>query len=139
MTKLQNDLQTKIDSLQTQTSEIKSDKKYIDENTEEYKDFNEYIEETVAKIKEGKIGEYSTYNVANFMQSIAKYIPTNVQLESISSDNNKSVTIVAKSGSYAELGYFISQLKLNGILENIKTGKVVTSNYVTVTIGGDLP
>ena len=73
------------------------------------------------------------------MQKIAKYIPSNVQIESISSDNNKTVSIVAKSTSYAELGYFISQLKLQGILENIKTGQVQAGSTITVTIGGDLP
>ena len=42
--------------------------------------------------------------------------------------------------SYAELGYFISQLKLQGVLENIQTGKVSNgTSAITVTIGGDLP
>ena len=101
--------------------------------------YNNYIATTVQKIKEGKIGKYTTYNVANFMQKIAKYIPTNVQLESIASNDNKTVTIVAKSTSYAELGYFVSQLKLKGILENVSTGDVQHGKYIIVTIGGELP
>ena len=52
---------------------------------------------------------------------------------------NKTVAIVAKSTSYAELGYFVAQLKLKGILENVATGSVTHGQYITVTIGGDLP
>ena len=47
--------------------------------------------------------------------------------------------IVARSKSYSELGYFVSQLKLKGVLDNVKTGNVEHGNYITVTIGGDLP
>ena len=140
LTKMENRLTESIKSLQQETSDIKADKNYVDQNTSRYTTFNSYISDTVEKIRSGKIGKYTTYNVANFMQKIAKYIPTNVQIETISSDDNKSVSIVANSTSYAELGYFISQLKLQGILENIQTGKVSNgSEKITVTIGGDLP
>jgi len=139
LTKMENKLTESIANIQDETVQIKADTTYVDENTNKYVTFNNYISDTVEKIREGKIGKYTTYNVANFMQKIAKYIPTNVQIETISSDDNKSVSIVAKSTSYAELGYFISQLKLQGILDNIKTGKVENGNYITVTIGGDLP
>lgn len=139
MTKMENDLTNRINNLKLETAEITSDVKYINDNTSKYTTLNNYISDTVQKIKEGKIGKYTTYNVANFMQKVAKFIPTNVELESISSDDNKTVAIVAKSASYSELGYFISQLKLQGILENIKTSNVKNGTYITVTIGGDLP
>lgn len=139
MTKIADKLSGEIASIESNTSLVKSDSTYIKNNTKKYTQFTDYINDTVAKIREGKIGKYTTYNVANFMQKIAKYIPENVELQTISSDDNKSVTIVAKSTSYAELGYFISQLKLQGILTNIKTGNVQTGTYITVTIGGDLP
>lgn len=139
LNKMEKDITDKISKIQQETVNIKSDNSYIKQNTKEYTEFNNYINDTVEKIREGTIGKYTTYNVANFMQKIAKYIPTNVQIESISSNDNKTVSIVAKSTSYAELGYFISQLKLQGILENIQTGKVTNGKNITVTIGGDLP
>lgn len=129
----------KTSELQLATDTVRQDVQYIQTNANKYAEVNTYISETVEKIREGKIGKYTTYNVANFMQKIAKYIPANVQLETISSDDNKSVTITAKSTSYAELGYFISQLKLKGILENVATGKVEHGDSIKVTIGGDLP
>ena len=88
-----------------------------------------------------KNGKYSTYNVALFMLKVSKYIPENVLLQSIKSDANRHVTIVAYSTSHAELGYLVSQLKLEGILEpsSVQTTAVVHDNVITVTIGGDLP
>ncbi|MBQ8043311.1 MAG: PilN domain-containing protein [Clostridia bacterium] len=139
LTKMENTLTENINKLQEETATIKADKSYIDQNTNQYTTFNNYISETVQKIREGTIGKYTTYNVANFMQKIAKYIPTNVQIETISSNDNKTVSIVAKSTSYAELGYFISQLKLQGVLENIQTSNVSNGTTISVTIGGDLP
>ena len=139
LTKMEKNITEKITSLQSETAEIKADSGYINQNTDKYVTFNNYISDTVEKIRAGTIGKYTTYNVANFMQKIAKYIPSNVQIETISSNDNKTVSIVAKSTSYAELGYFISQLKLQGVLENIQTGKVEIGNTITVTIGGELP
>jgi len=139
LTKMENSLAANINKLQQETAQIKADGSYITQNTNQYTTFNNYINETVQKIREGTIGKYTTYNVANFMQKIAKYIPTNVQIETISSNDNKTVSIVAKSTSYAELGYFISQLKLQGVLENIRTSNVSNGTVISVTIGGDLP
>ena len=139
MTSLSEKVSKDIENLRTINTQVTSDKNYVQGEADKYKAYNEYITESLEKIREGKIGKYTTYNVANFMQKVAKYIPSNVVLQSISSNDNKSVTIVANSASYAELGYFISQLKLQGILKNIKTGKVETGNTITVTIGGDLP
>ena len=139
MERLAGNLSKDIENLRAMNTEVTSDKNYVQAEANKYKTYNDYISDSLEKIREGKIGKYSTYNVANFMQKVAKYIPSNVVLKSISSDDNKSVTIVANSASYSELGYFISQLKLQGILKNIKTGKVETGNTITVTIGGDLP
>lgn len=139
MTSMENTLTTNIAVLSGETAKVQSDITYVNGIKGQYDKYNQYITETVQKIKEGKIGKYTTYNVANFMQKIAKYIPTNVELQSISSNDNKRVVIMAKSTSYAELGYFISQLKLKGILENVATDGVQHGTYITVTIGGELP
>ncbi len=136
---MKSTLNQNISQMQLNISKVKTDTKYINDVRAKYSEYNNYIASTVTKIREGKIGKYSTYNVANFMQKIAKYIPTNVELVSIASNDNKSVAIIARSKSYSELGYFVSQLKLKGVLENVKTGSVEHGTYITVTIGGDLP
>lgn len=120
-------------------AKVDEDISYITNNTKKYSDINSFVDETIRKIEGNEIGKYSTYNVANFMQKIIKYIPKGVQLETISSDDNKHVTIVAKSESYSGLGYFVSQIKLKEILVNVQVDEVQHTSYVTVTIGGDLP
>ena len=73
------------------------------------------------------------------MQKIMKFIPKNVQLISIESNDNKHLTISAKSTSYAALGYFVSQLKLEGIVNNVKIDSVSHGSEIQISIGGDLP
>ena len=69
---MEKSLTEKINNLQKETAEVKADVSYVDENTNQYVKFNNYISETVEKIRAGTIGKYTTYNVANFMQKIAK-------------------------------------------------------------------
>lgn len=123
------------------TVKVNSDITYINSNKEKYSNYVSYVDETIRKINKGEIGKYSTYNVALFMLKISKYIPDGVLLKSIKSDSSKHVTIIASSNSYAQLGYFVSQLKLEGILEpsSVRTTAVAHDAVITVTIGGDLP
>lgn len=125
----------------TSTSTMNQDIAYINSNRVKYDNYTNYIEETLRKIKNGEIGQNSTYNVALFMLKVSKYIPENVLIRSIESDSNRHVTIVAYSKSHVELGYLVSQLKLQGILEpsSVQTTAVVHDSVITVTIGGDLP
>lgn len=137
--KMEKQLGIDVAKTKGEITKVQQDIDYIKQNTKKYSDINDFVEETVRKIEGNEIGKYSTYNVANFMQKIIKYIPKGVELETVSSDDNKHVTIVAKSESYSGLGYFISQIKLKGILENVEVDKVEHTSYVIVTIGGDLP
>ncbi len=120
---------------------VNSDIAYINSNKEKYSNYVSYVNETIRKITNGEIGKYSTYNVALFMLKVSKYIPDGVTLKSIKSDSSKHVTIVATSDSYAKLGYFVSQLKLEGVLaaSSVRTTAVTHDTVITVTIGGDLP
>ena len=114
---------------------INEDIKYISENKEEYQKVNTQVDE----ILDNKDGNGSTYNVAAFLQNIMRIIPENVKLNSISSDDNKNIKIIAESDSYSNLGYFISELKLEGTLNNITINDVKNGNITTVEIGGELP
>lgn len=134
-----NNMQNAIDYINTEESKVNSDITYISNNTSEYKKINNKVVEVVQDIEENNISKYSTYNVAAFLQNIIKIIPKNVQLQTISSDDNKNVVITAKSDNYADLGYFISAIKLSGTLDNIKILNVENSASSVVAIGGELP
>lgn len=137
--KMEKKLSQATNILMIENLKVQSDIDYININTKKYSDINAFVSETIRKIEGNEIGKYSTYNVANFMQKIVKYTPKGVKVVAISSDDNKKVAMSAESVSYSDLGYFISQLKLKGILENVIVNKVEHSNSITVTIGGDLP
>ncbi|MDD2627607.1 MAG: hypothetical protein PHR25_03750 [Clostridia bacterium] len=137
--KIEKDIDNSISQINEQSALIKKDTEFITRNKEKYKEVNDMVVNIVDKIQANDIGNYRTYNVANFMQQIMKFIPKDVQLISISSNDNKHLEIVAKSNSYAALGYFVSQLKLEGIINGVKIEKVTHGEEIEVSIGGDLP
>lgn len=138
-TKVENDIRASIKGIEEQLVKVQSNTKYVNENTNKYKEINEMVDDVLNKIQKNEIGNLRTYNVASFMQKIMKFIPKNVQLISIESNDNKHITIKSKSSSYAALGYFVSQLKLEGIIDNVKVDSVTHGTEINVSIGGDLP
>ena len=138
--KMITDVNTKISTLKSETERVETDTKYIDANKEEYADITKDVNELVTQITTGQIGKISTYNVATFLQKIIKFIPRNVTLDTVKSNDNKNVTITMYASKYSELGYFVAQLKLQGILNNVTVTKVEnSSSKVSIEIGGDLP
>ena len=128
-----------VKTIGTKTSEVNSDMKYITTNIEEYKNINTQVQDVLEQVESNKIGKFSTYNFATFLQSIIKIIPKNVQLNTISSDDNKKIKIVAQSSSYSDLGYFVAQLKLQGTLNDVKINNIKNGDTTVIEIGGDLP
>ena len=135
-------LQT-ISKKKTETLEslslAKSDISYISNNTSQYKEINDNVEDIVEQIENDKIGKFTTYNVASFLQNIIRIIPKNVKLNTISSDDNKNIKITAQSNSYADLGYFVAELKINSTLNNVKINSVKNGETTVIEIGGELP
>lgn len=138
-TKMEKDIRNSITTLAEQNMTVQTDTRTVTQNKNKYKEINEMVADVLNKLEKNEIGTLRTYNVANFMQKVMKFIPNNVQLISIESNDNKHVTITAKSGSYAALGYFISQLKLEGIIDDVKINSVSHGSQIQVSIGGDLP
>lgn len=120
-------------------NEVNNDISYISTNVSEYSSVNTEVEKLIQQIEGNEVGRISTYNVASFLGSIIKIIPKNIVLKNIKSDDNKHVTITAQSDSYADLGYFVAQLKLQMVLRNIKVNNIQNGTSVTVQIGGELP
>jgi len=140
VTKMKNDLNTEIGKYDKMLVSAKSDKNLIDTASNQYKTINDQVDAIKKQIEAHQIGKYSTYNVAAFTQKLIKVIPKNVQLKTISSDDNKKVKIVAQSDQYQNLGYFVANLRLQpDILTNIVINNINNGSIVTIEIGGDLP
>lgn len=136
--KIRNEIDEKASSISQTTAKVSSDISYINSNTSQYKSINDDVQKTVDLINTKQIGS-STYNVAAFMQKIIKIIPKNVQLKTISSDDNKKIKINAQSDSYAALGYFVAQLKIQNVLNNVTINSITNSTTIVIEIGGELP
>ncbi len=130
------DQDTKVSS---KISEVNNDISYINSNVSQYKTINTQVSDLVTQIETGSLGKITTYNVASFLQQVIKIIPKTIQLKSISSDDNKNVKISAQSSSYADLGYFVAQLKLEGVLNSVKINSIQNGETILVEIGGELP
>ena len=136
------DYENKISEYTDTIKKIDNDKVTISNNTAKYKNVNDTIDELVEAVTENKLTKYTTYNVASFTQKLAKILPKNVTLNFIESDDNKHVTIGAKSSTYPDLGYLVANLRLNpDILENIEITEVSdnVNDVITIEIEGDLP
>ena len=138
--KVIDDVNTKITSLDSETRKVTSDISFVDKNTKSYTEINEDVDMLLEQIEAGQIGKISTYNVAAFLQKIIKVIPKNITLDTVKSDDNKHVTISMHSNRYADLGYFVAQLKLQGILNSVEVNNIQnSSDQITIQIGGELP
>jgi hypothetical protein len=113
------------------------------DRTEIEKKKNNY-QNKVAKLKDvinrAKIKRERSYNVPNFMSQLMFIIPIDVKVTSISvgSVDNK-VILEAESGRYAQLGYFVSRLKLAGILKDVTMDVVDMSSNIKIKVNGVLP
>lgn len=136
---MQKNINARIDEVTSQKAQVDKDYSYINTNSNKYKEVNDQVDGIVKDIEANSIGGTKIYNVAAFMQNIIKIIPTNVQLKTITSDDNKNVKITAQSESYAALGYFLSELKINSTLKDIKVNTVNNGTTTVIEIGGELP
>lgn len=129
-------IEQETESVKGFTNLVQQDISKIKTSTAPYKKFVDYIETTTAKIANGEVGRSSTYNVALFMLKVSKYIPNNVRVVAIQSDSSKNVAIIAEAASYAELGYLVSQVKFQGILEEVYISDVKHNDVETSQIPG---
>lgn len=138
--KMNDEVSEKIGKYENMARLAKSDKSSIETATNQYKAINDEVDQIRQQIETNQIGKFSTYNVASFTQKLIKVIPKNVQLKTISSDDNKKIKIVAQSDAYPNLGYFVANLRLQpDILTNVAVTSVTNGSTVTIEIGGDLP
>lgn len=138
--KMKNELNAKTSEYEEMITLARSDKSAIDSATSQYRTINDEFTKTKQQIEASQIGKFTTYNVAAFTQKLIKVIPKNVQLKTISSDDNKKVKITAQSDQYPNLGYFVANLRLQpDILTNVVINSINNSSVITIEIGGDLP
>ncbi len=109
----------------------------VNDKTRHYESLILKMDEASQKITDS----YARKNILpNLLRNIEVIVPKGVQILSIKNPTLKSVKIEAQATEYEQLGYFISKIKLDEVLLNVKSTESIKQNeYIKITIEGDLP
>ena len=116
--------------------QVKDDRNQIQKKSDEYKGKTANLEKVIGL---ARLQKEQTYDVPNFMSQLMFIIPVDVRVTSISVGTNDSVVLEAESGRYAQLGYFVSRLKLAGILKDVGMEVIDMSTDIKIKVNGVLP
>lgn len=111
-------LNEEIFSIQQKNIEIENDIRMINEAKYEYDALIERVEALNAELLE--VAGVS-YDVPRLMDNISMLIPDKVIVTKIIIDESNTVEISAECAESAELGFFVSRLKNEEVMENITT------------------
>ena len=125
-----------IQLAQNEIDKVEKDQEFIVEKSKEYKTKIDNLEHIIRTIRDKK---ERSYNVPNFLSQLMFVIPDNVKVDSIQIDTDNSVVMEVASPKYAQLGYFVSRLKLAGIITNVNMEVLGMSSTISIRISGRLP
>ena len=133
----QNEVKSYIDDTNQKIATVTKYTTAVNNKTRHYESAIIKMEEASKKITQS----YARKNIVpNLLRNIETIIPKGVQILSIKNPTLKSVKIEAQATEYEQLGYFISKIKLDGVLLNVKSTESIKQNeYIKITIEGDLP
>ena len=113
-----------------------NDRIEIQKKSDQYRTKMKALERVIALTK---LRRERSYDVPNFMSQLMFIIPIDVKVSSISIGTNDAVVLEAESGRYAQLGYFVSRLKLAGILKDVDMEVIDMSSSIQIKVSGVLP
>lgn len=126
-----------ISSVQSEITRAESDADYIKNKTAEYSTKITKLQEVMEVIETEK--RKSSFDIPNFMSQVMFVIPQGVSITNISINDMGEVEIYAVSSQYAQLGYFVSRLKLEKILLNVDMSVLSMDKDIKIKVGGVLP
>ena len=140
---VQSSIQKKIDTVSANKAktdyaitQVQADRDTIQKKADEYKSKVADLERVIGL---ARLRQERSYDVPNFMSQLMFIIPVDVKVTSISIGTNDAVILEAESGRYAQLGYFVSRLKLAGILKDVGIEVVQMDSDIKIKVNGVLP
>lgn len=122
---------------QEQISSVNSDITSLKNKTAEFENKTKELDNLTEKVSEKAKTKNS---IPNLLNKIARDIPSNVQITSITNTGETHITITAQAEKYEQLGIFKAKLIAMNVLTNVTSDTAVKQNgIVKVTIEGDLP
>lgn len=141
---LSKQLETKISeadeatlAMVTEINKVKADSTKINDRASKYK----MLIDNLKNLNTLKAEKNNVKNsIPILLYRIMSTIPKGVQLTSIKNTTSEHIVITAQSIDYQQIGYFKGVLRLEGILNDVKSDNGVKQDgVVKVTIEGDLP
>lgn len=126
-----------ITKVEAEISKAKSDAEYIKTKTAEYTTKIEKLQEVMEEIATEK--RKSNFDIPNFMSQVMFIIPQGVYITNINIDEMGEVEIYAVSSQYAQLGYFVSRLKIENVLLDVDMEVLGMEENISIKVGGRLP
>lgn len=117
-------------------NKIENDSDYISAQANDYKSKTDKL----AKILEAiRSRTERTFNIPNLLSRLMFAIPADVKVTSVKVLTDNTVTMSAESGKYAQLGYFVSRLKIENILKDVNMQVVSMNGTIKIIVNGVLP
>ncbi len=127
---------TNIAKTDAQVKLVEGDRTSIQLKADEYKEKTVKLQRILDTIK---VQTERSYRVPNFLSQLMFIIPTDVRVTSVNVTTDNVVTMKAESGKYAQLGYFVSRLKLAGVLKNVEMEVISMDSTIQIKVNGVLP
>lgn len=115
---------------------VKTDTEYVKRQADDYKTKTDKLTKIIESIK---TRTERSYDIPNFMSQLMFVIPEDVKVTSIRVEEEKTVLLEAQSGKYNQLGYFVSKIKLEGVLKDVDMEVVSMDSNIKIKINGVLP
>ncbi len=131
-----NEATRNIQEANAQIEKVEADISFVATKATEYKSKTDKLAKILEEIK---ITSTRSYDVPNFMSQLMFIIPEDVKVTSVIITTDNHVTIEAQSGKYAQLGYFVSRLKLENALKDVDMQVLEMNSDIKIKINGELP
>ena len=128
---------TRANAVEDELEDIESDIAYITTQSADYKTKTDKLTRILETIR---TQEERSFDVPNFLSRLMFSVPAEVKVTSLTVNPDNTVSVSAESGRYAQLGYFVSRLKLEGVLEDVNMRVLnMDSSSIKIIISGVLP
>lgn len=129
-------VESNIAKSEAQIKSVDTDKNTIQVKSDEYQAKTVKLQRIIESIR---LQQERSFDVPNFLSQLMFIIPTDVKVTSVQIGTDDTVVLEAESGKYAQLGYFVSRLKLAGVLKDVEMEVINMSSTIQIKVNGVLP
>lgn len=129
-------VESNIARTESEISNVEKDRNAIQVKSDEYREKTVKLQRIITAIQSQ---QNRSFDVPNFLSQLMFIIPTDVRVTSVQIGTDDTVIMEAQSGKYAQLGYFVSRLKLAGVLQDVEMEVINMSSTIQIKVSGVLP